>query len=147
MVFLCLKGGCKIKRSCKYCGKIHEEDFKCSKKPIYKKKTDEIVRFRNSPKWQNKRKQIKKRDSYLCQICIRNLYNTVRQYNADQLEVHHAISIKDDKRSKLDSNNLITLCSYHHEMCEKGKIPYCEVKKIIEEQEAKKDKSPLVYFD
>lgn len=38
---------------------------------------------------------------------------------------------------KLDESNLITLCSIHHSMCDKGKIPYEEVKNIIIEQNQK----------
>ena len=38
---------------------------------------------------------------------------------------------------KLDESNLITLCSMHHSMCNKGQIPYEEVKKIINEQNQK----------
>lgn len=38
---------------------------------------------------------------------------------------------------KLDESNLITLCSMHHSMCDRGEIPYEEVKKIINEQEIK----------
>ena len=38
---------------------------------------------------------------------------------------------------KLDDNNLITLCPFHHSMCEKGKIPFEEIQKIIDEQSQK----------
>ena len=127
--------------SCKYCGKIHEENYKCRKKPIKRKKIDDIVRFRNSPRWQKKRKAIKARDSYLCQICIRELYSTKRKYNCEGLQVHHAIPINSNEELKLDDGNLITLCSMHHAMCDKGKIPYDEIKKIISEQENKKEKN------
>lgn len=43
---------------------------------------------------------------------------------------------------KLDESNLITLCSMHHSMCDKGQIPYEEVKKIINEQNQKTNQSP-----
>lgn len=43
---------------------------------------------------------------------------------------------------KLDENNLITLCSMHHSMCDKGQIPYKEVKKIINEQNQKQSNPP-----
>ena len=46
------------------------------------------------------------------------------------------------KDLKLDESNLITLCSMHHSMCDKGKIPYEEVKKIINEQNQKINQSP-----
>lgn len=128
-----------IKKSCKYCGKIHDEDYICNKKPIKKekKKIDDIVRFRNSIQWQKKRTKIRERDNYLCQICIRELYGTIRKYNHSDLQVHHAIPINSSEELKLYDSNLITLCSMHHAMCDKGTIPYNEVKKIIDEQENK----------
>lgn len=134
MIFYFLKGGLNIKKSCKYCGKIHDENYICDKKPIKCKKIDDIVRFRNSPKWRKKRQKIKARDNYLCQICIRELHGTTRKYNHKDLQVHHAIPINSSEELKLDDGNLITLCSMHHSMCDKGTIPYNEVKKIIDEQ-------------
>ena len=129
-----MKRGRFIYKSCKYCGRVHDENYRCNKKPIKRKKTDDIVRFRNSPRWQKKRKHIKERDNYLCQICVRELYGTKRKYNSDNLQVHHAAPINLSEDLKLDENNLITLCSMHHSMCDKGQIPYEEVKKIINEQ-------------
>lgn len=129
--------GTKMFRSCRYCGKVHDENYKCNKKPVKRKKIDDIVRFRNSPRWQKKRKHIKERDNYLCQVCIRELYGTKRKYNHEGLQVHHAIPINSNKDLKLDESNLITLCSMHHSMCDRGEIPYNEVKKIIDEQESK----------
>ena len=83
-------------------------------------------------------------DNYLCQICIRELYGTKRKYNHENLQVHHAIPINSNKDLKLDENNLITLCSMHHSMCDKGQIPYEEVKKIINEQNQKEKQSPAI---
>ena len=131
---LFLKGGLNINKSCQYCGRVHDEGYKCIKRPIKRKKIDEAVKFRNSPKWQKNRKHIKERDNYLCQVCIRELYGTKRKYNSEGLQVHHAVPINLSEDLKLDENNLITLCSMHHSMCDKGQIPYKEVKKIIDEQ-------------
>lgn len=130
-----LKGDELIYKSCKYCGKTHKEETKCKKKPAQKKRSTEAVKLRNSPKWQRKRTQIKKRDCYLCQICIRDLYNPIRKFNYEDLEVHHAVSIEQNKELVLNSGNLITLCSYHHRLCDSGKIPLAEVKQIIEQQQ------------
>ena len=62
------------------------------------------------------------------------MYGTKRKYNYEALQVHHAIPINSNEDLKLDENNLITLCSLHHAMCDKGKIPYEKIKKIIDEQ-------------
>jgi len=125
LLFFILRGGFYIYKSCKHCGKIHEKNYKCRKKPVYKKRATESVKFRNSPKWQKKRIQIKKRDCYLCQICIRDLYDTIRKYNYEDLEVHHAVSIEQNENISLDSSNLITLCNYHHRLCDSKKIWLC----------------------
>ena len=55
--------------------------------------------------------------------------------NIKKERVKELINLSEDL--KLDENNLITLCSMHHSMCDKGQIPYEEVKKIINEQNQK----------
>ena len=124
-------------KSCKYCGKIHDSKYICDSRPIKNKKITELDKFRWTRTWQNKREEIKKRDLYLCQICVRELYNTKTKYNTEELSVHHNIPINEDYNKRLDNNNLITLCDYHHKMCERGEISREEVQKIIEEQEEK----------
>lgn len=124
-----------IQKSCKYCGRIHAEGHICGQKPIKRKKIDDEVKFRNSSAWHRKRQKIKDRDCYLCQVCIRELYGTRRKYNYKGLQVHHAVPVNSSEELRLDSTNLITLCSMHHAMCDRGEIPYDEVKKIILEQE------------
>ena len=64
----------------------------------------------------------------MCQICIRELYGTWRKYNCEDLQVHHIVPINSDEELRLDDNNLITLCSMHHAMCDRGEIPYEEGK-------------------
>ena len=124
-----------MQKSCKYCGRIHDEGHVCINKPSKRKKIDDAVRFRNSTVWHRKRQQIKERDCYLCQVCIRELYGTHRKYNYEGLQVHHAVPVNSSEELRLDSSNLITLCSKHHAMCDKGEIPYGKVKQIILEQE------------
>lgn len=124
-------------KSCQYCGRIHDSKYICEKRASRKKQTTEADKFRWTSKWQKKRDEIKKRDLYLCQICIRELYNTVTKYNTKDLSVHHNIPINEDYNKRLDNNNLLTVCSYHHEMCENGEIPREEVQTIINEQESK----------
>lgn len=124
-------------KSCQYCGRIHDSKYICKQRAIKKKQITEADKFRWTSKWQKKREEIKKRDLYLCQICIRELYNTVTKYNTEDLSVHHNIPINEDYNKRLDNNNLLTVCGYHHEMCESGEIPREEVQTIINEQESK----------
>lgn len=121
-------------KTCKYCG-IVSYNHVCPHRTKKEKEITEIDKFRWSRIWQRKREEIKKRDLYLCQICKRKLYNTISQYNTEALSVHHNIPIAEDYNKRLDNDNLITLCSIHHEMCENNEIPREEVQKIIDEQE------------
>lgn len=125
-------------KSCHYCGRIHDSRFDCGKKPVRrKKKYSQADYFRRTQAWTDKSIEIKQRDNYLCQICIRKLYNTLQQYNYNHLSVHHAVPIAADWDKRLDNDNLITLCSTHHKMCENGEIPREVVRKIIVEQQQK----------
>ena len=122
-------------KSCSYCGKIHDSKFICPKKPIRKKRTTEQSKFRSSYAWTKKALAIKKRDGYLCQICIRGLFNPKRKYESRNLEVHHIERVADCYEKRLDGRNLITTCECHHEMADAGLIPVDLLKKIAGEQE------------
>lgn len=124
-------------KSCQYCGRIHRSDFDCGKKPQrkYRYIRPEHDSFRNTAKWKRKREEIKIRDKYLCQICIRNLYHTERILNAEKLEVHHCEPLREAYEKRLDNDNLLTMCEYHHKRCDSGEIPKEIVQKIIAEQE------------
>ena len=45
--------------------------------------------------------------------------------------MHHIIPLEEDYNKRLDSDNLITLCRYHHELAEKGEISREELQEII----------------
>ncbi len=122
-------------KSCSYCGKIHQSNIECPQKPKKMKAVTEVDRFRWTKIWQRKRDEIRERDKNLCQVCLRNLYDTDLIYNYYNLSVHHAIPVASAYEKRLDNDNLITLCDRHHEMAESGAIPYEVIKKIIEEQE------------
>ena len=122
-------------RSCKYCGRIHDSKYICPSKPQRIRQVTDADRFRWTIIWQKKREEIKQRDLYLCQICIRELYNTLVKFNTEELEVHHNIPINEDFNKRLDNDNLLTVCHSHHEMCESGEIQREEVQRIINEQE------------
>ena len=86
--------------------KIHDSKFDCGKKPLRIKQGTDKDKFRWTKAWQKKRQEIRERDLQLCQICIRKLYNTDKQYNYDNLEVHHAISLEADFNKRLDNDKL-----------------------------------------
>lgn len=123
-------------KSCKHCGRIHDKKYICPNKPIRKqyRKTEED-KFRNTKAWQRKRDYIKDRDKGLCQVCIRKLYNTIKQYNYIDIEVHHIEPLRESYDLRLEEDNLISLCKYHHELAEKGEIPKDILKDMIKDKD------------
>lgn len=123
-----------MKRSCKYCGKIVDENHICPSKRDYRKKEESTRarRFRNSKSWMRKSIEIRERDRYLCRVCMSNKYDTIQTLNYKNLEVHHIIPIEADFDKRLDNDNLITLCQWHHKMAEANKIPREELLKLVE---------------
>jgi 5-methylcytosine-specific restriction endonuclease McrA len=122
-------------KSCSYCGGIHARTYQCPSKPKRIKDPTYIDKFRWSRRWATKRKQINERDKYLCQVCMRKLHNTHQQYNFANIEVHHIVPIVEDYHKRLDDDNLICLCSYHHKMAESGEISRNELFEILKQQE------------
>lgn len=125
-------------RSCKYCGKIHDTKFNCGKRPV-QIRNSAIDKFRHAGAWEKKSLEIRERDHFLCQACIRNLPGTIRKLNYDNLSVHHAVPICKNWDARLDNNNLITLCSVHHEMAESGQMTLKTIRNIIDEQNSRID--------
>ena len=116
-------------KTCSVCGKIHDFNKVCKRqKP---KKKSEANKFRKTNKWTEKSRSIRQRDKYLCQVCITGKYDTNYRYTYKDLEVHHIVPLEEDYSKRLDSNNLITLCRYHHEMAESGKIQREELLEIV----------------
>ncbi len=57
--------------------------------------------------------------------------------------VHHIISLEADFDRRLDSYDLISLCSYHHELAENGRISAEILLDIAEEQEKAQNVSAI----
>lgn len=70
--------------------------------------------FYTSANWKKKRLSILRRDKYLCQIC--------RRYgkNVEAKIVHHKIEVSDDWSKRLDSDNLISVCTKCHNTIHKS---------------------------
>ena len=90
--------------------------------------------FRKTKAWTNKSIEIRQRDRYLCQVCLRNLYNTLSFLTYKTVEVHHITPLCEDYDKRLDNDNLISLCSYHHKMADGGQIPREELYGMIAEE-------------
>ena len=117
--------------TCKYCG-IVVRGHNCPHKSYKKRDKDSKEdKFRKTNAWTKKSIEIRQRDRYLCRVCEANLYNTINQFNYDKLEVHHIIPVNEDYDKRLDNDNLITLCNYHHKMAEAGQISREELLKLV----------------
>lgn len=124
-------------KSCPYCGKIHDKKYNCPKKPVRQRQDNRQSKFRSTYKWTKKAQAVKRRDGYLCQVCLRGLYHPERQYETEGLEVHHIQTVASCYEKRLDGYNLLTLCKRHHKMADAGKIPAKELQMIAAEQEEK----------
>lgn len=132
-------------KSCSACGKIHDSKYICPQKAqrikdrqSYRRmENKKIYDFHRSQRWTDKSLTIRQRDNYCCQICLRNMYGAERQYETEDVSVHHINPLSDCWDERLDDGNLITLCRIHHEMAEKGEICKEELRAIAEEQEQK----------
>ena len=126
-----------MKKACPYCGAVHDKGCICPKKPQGKyHQWTELSKadvFRGSYEWKCKREHIMKRDLYLCVACRHKLTGTIRQFNNEDLSVHHIRPLITNYELRLDDNNLITLCRNHHEMAEKGEISAEKLSKILPE--------------
>ena len=101
-----------------------------------KKRTDKSG-FRSTEVWKRKSIEIRTRDCYLCQICLRKMFNTVTQLNRRSVEVHHIIPVAEDWDKRLDNYNLISLCNKHHDLADSGGIPRDLLLSIARHQEEK----------
>ena len=134
-------------KSCQYCGRIHDKKYICLQKAqrikerqSYRSTNNKKASdFHSSQKWTDKSLEIRQRDNYCCQVCIRGLYDPDRQYETDDISVHHIIPVAEGWDRRMDNDNLITLCSRHHEMAEKNEIKRKELLEIAEEQEENGD--------
>lgn len=117
-----------MRKSCQYCGGIHQYGAECPQKPKRKKQHGRREdSFRSSYKWQQKREQIRQRDYYLCRYCLAH-----GRFTYDGLEVHHIVPLAVDWERRLDDDNLISLCGEHHEQAERGEIAPAELRAAVD---------------
>lgn len=120
-----------MKVSCKYCGGVHDVGVTCERKPKkkfrYRRGVSQAVDvFRRGGVWRAKSLAIRERDFNCCRVCLElgHIYGTYagKRAQTTQLSVHHIEPLANDYGKRLDDDNLITLCSYHHELAEDGTI-------------------------
>lgn len=117
-----------MKHYCTVCHKIH--DGRC--KPVRSftgVRNSEADKFRNSRAWKRKAAAILDRDYHCCRVCFSGgLICT------DGLSVHHIIPLAVDYGGRLDDDNLITLCRYHHEQAERRAISAARLHSLVVEE-------------
>lgn len=103
--------------SCSNCGRVHHRG-ECKAKRESTERTA-AQRFRSTMAWRRLALSIRDRDNELCVACA---HEDPPIFCNSHLSVHHIepLSIAWDKR--LDPDNCITLCPYHHERAEDGTI-------------------------
>lgn len=108
----------KMKRSCPYCGRIHDSKYDCGRRPRrrYTRRPEEQGRYTDA--WKRKSAEIRRQSHYLCAVC---LARGVLTY--DDLSVHHIVKLTERPDLLLDDDNLVCLCRAHHEMADRGQLP------------------------
>lgn len=120
-------------KSCKYCGRVHDEHNICPQKKealerreraknSHRGREGEFDYLRHKNRWARTRDYVYHRDRCLCLCCLAELDGTVARYNTQGLEVHHIIPLNADPSKAYDTSNLITVCRRHHDDCESGVI-------------------------
>ena len=129
-------------RSCKYCGRIHEDTAPCEQKTARIKARQackyeqDAAAFRRRSTWTAKSKRVKERDHYICLCCEHELVGTIRRYEPGT-EVHHIVPVAENKDLRMKESNLITVCKKHHEMCESGQITREQQRQLVAESMAR----------
>lgn len=117
-----------MKKACPKCGRIHDKGFIC--RPAEKtERRSAADKFRGRNSWKKKRRIILERDYSMCRICAAQ-----GDYRSKAVSVHHITPLISDFSKRLDDDNLICLCDYHHELAEKGAISADLLRSLAAEQ-------------
>jgi 5-methylcytosine-specific restriction endonuclease McrA len=131
-----------MKIGCSYCGRIHEDNYICKDKEQELKrkrnsyKVKDVYKFYKTKDWKSKREDIMERDMCMCQLCIRDRYmkDGMRRFEYDDISVHHILKLNENYDKRLDEDNLISFCKYHHSMVEDDRKYIDELIEIAKEQ-------------
>nr|DAZ39092.1 MAG TPA: NinG recombination protein [Caudoviricetes sp.] len=116
-------------KACGYCGKIHDINTTCPKKPArhyHKTTTDKL---RNTYRWQRKREQIRQDAHHMCEMCKAEGIITTKG-----LEIHHIIKLSQAPDLLTDDDNLVCLCVPHHKQADNGEINPIYLKQLAQKR-------------
>ena len=133
-------------KSCKYCGRVHDEKVICHakskrleeirikefSKDRHNKEYTEIIR---TNKWTKTSREVKERDNYMCLICKED--GIIKKCDS----VHHIEKVLKNKNKAYSNNNLISLCNEHHIAAEKGDYTIDYLKRLVKKSTLNKLKS------
>ncbi|MCM1023845.1 MAG: HNH endonuclease [Prevotella sp.] len=128
-------------KACPYCKGVHPIGYICPKKPV-RKKQNNIAAFRNTKHWQRKREEIRRRDGYMCRLCAIGCCGEPVKYNP-KVSVHHIEPLAEAWEKRLEDDNLICLCSRHHEQADNGEIDKELLKKLALSEVFSSSRAPL----
>lgn len=94
---------------------------------MLRKKYGDKDKFRGTYAWKKKREDIQELDKCVCVVCRFK----EKRITINNLSVHHIESLEENYELRLEDNNLITVCDYHHEEAEKGLISKQELRNLI----------------
>ena len=123
-----LLGVVRMLKSCKYCGRVHDEKKICAGKKEAQsrrwnnRRRTKALAFRRTNEWTLKSRSVRERDGYMCLCCRAQMPGTTRRFETRDISVHHIIPVEEDYDKRLDDTNLISVCALHHEMCKRGDI-------------------------
>ena len=80
---------------------------------------------------------ILERDYHCCRMCAK-----AGIINSRELSVHHIVPLAADFDMRLDDDNLITLCRYHHEQAERGVLSARELRRLVSAKFSPEDIPP-----
>ena len=78
-------------KACGWCGRMHDINAQCPKKPAKHYHKTSADHLRDTYKWQRKREQIKQDANYLCEVC-----KDKGKITNKWLEVHHIVKLNDN---------------------------------------------------
>ena len=118
---------------CSSCGKLLKLGYSCPncKNKRYNKRNSLQDKFRNSVKWQKKRKEILTNAKNLCEVC-----RDKGELNYSNISIHHITPLLENMNEALNNYNLIALCSRCHKEAEEGKIDKQYMFELAEKREA-----------
>lgn len=104
-------------KACPYCGRIHDMNTTCPRKPHRYYTRTETDKLRNTYRWKKKRAQIKDDAHHMCEVCADHGHITTQH-----LEIHHITKLRDNPNLLTDDDNLVCLCVEHHKQADAGQI-------------------------